>query len=313
LERHKADFNRLGTREFSLSLTTKNRARVGMVLNAQSANARFLAAYHHHVVHRWKSHYIAYDGLRSIYKDIKCNKNGNGIEVFDLAIQLEIQHMNEFIDSYLEELDDRLTAISADVDTLVASRGRSNSNANVGSERAETGGKGKESDKGSEKKKKKANKDDDDDDELNAREKILDRMIREVYTDCKHVQSFLELNLFAIGKIAKKFRKLCPERSDITNLSDGVDAWANYKSYIAYREAVDKTDSIDAVASRCEEIYCTAFRTTYPELAHAELQFDKDKQQQMKKNRIGLGVKIGIILTLVSFSRARDLKIQFHI
>jgi hypothetical protein len=137
-----------------------------MVLNAQSANARFLAAYHHHVVQRWKSHYVAYDGLRSIYKDIKRNKNGNGIDVFDLAIQLEIQHMNEFIDSYLEELDDRLTAINADVETLVSSRSRTNSNTSDTSDRGNTGAKDKDSDKGKDKKKKKANKDDDDEDEL---------------------------------------------------------------------------------------------------------------------------------------------------
>jgi hypothetical protein len=252
----------------------------------QSANSTFLASYHHHVIGRWRQNYISYDGLRSVYKEIKNSSSPKDPTLLELAFHMEIKRVNEFVDVTLLGISHHLDEARADIEELMATKMSTHGGDVV---------------KAKETKKSKKGNHDDDDDEMNAKEKIMDQMIREVYEDCTQIAAFVDLNLFAIDKVAKKFRKLCPKPAEQVSGRDEVDVWAKYESFIAYREMVEKVENIKEVTQRCEGLYCTAFRSTYPELAHAELHFRKDKHQQLKQNRIWLGVKLGIIACLVAF------------
>jgi SPX domain protein involved in polyphosphate accumulation len=246
-------------------------------------NSTFLTIYHHHVIHRWKMNYFSYDGLRSIYKEVKKGAEGTNLSVLELAFDMEIKRVTDFIDSCLSDFERAMDGLQDEVDDLVAAKEESQVSGGHRNKKV---------------------KDEEDDDELFGEEKIIDGMIREVYRECNDMSTFLELNLFAVAKMAKKFRKVCSSSQNPVRVEDGVDIWTSYQSYTSYCELVERRDCIKDVLKRIEEVYCSAFRTTYPELAEGELHFDKDKHQQMKKNRIGLGFKLGIIFTLVSIIAA---------
>ena len=139
--------------------------------------------------------------------------------------------------------------------------------------------------------------------EIPMEEHIVDRMIRGVYDECKQMSLFLELNLFAIAKIGKKFRKLCKAAPTaiVDLVQDGVDTWASYGSYLEYKDMCTKQELVSSLRKKCEGLYCDAFRQSYPELTHAELHFDKDKHHQFKRTRLGLGLKFGMIVMLVCY------------
>jgi hypothetical protein len=247
-------------------------------MQIMNANSTFLTVYHHHVIEQWKSNYFSYDGLRGLYKEIKHGGGDTDVSTLELALDLEIKRVRDFTDSCINDFENKLDDLKDDVDKLLAS---------------------KNNEERKPKAKKKKLKDDEDDDELFGEEKIIDGMIREVYRESNEMSAFLELNLFAISKIAKKFRKVFMNR-DPSSVADGIDIWTTQPSYASYTDLLNRGDRIRGVLGRLERVYCSAFRATYPELAHAELHFDKDKHQQLKRNRIGLGAKFGIILCLVS-------------
>lgn len=248
-----------------------------------SPNSTFLTIYHHHVVQRWRANYFSYDGLRSMYKEVKKGSEGTTVTMLELAFDMEIKRVRDFVDSCLSNFENTMDDLKDEVDDLIAAK------TEYEEEKLQSAGQ-----------RGKKDKEEEDDDELFGEEKIIDGLIREVYKECNDMSSFLELNLFAIAKMAKKFRKVCCQPPHQCRTEDGVDVWTNFPSYSSYCELAEREKCIKDVLKRIEEVYCTAFRTTYPELAQAELHFDKDKHQQLKRNLAGLGVKLGMILAMVS-------------
>ena len=234
-----------------------------------AANSTFITLYHHHIIPEWRSNYISYDGLKCMYKDLKRSKSPD-VSILDIALYSDIQRIIHFVELLLLAEKEQLNEVINHITML-------ESKISASSRKVE----------------------EIDDEDMTLDQLAVDGMLRRLYEENNKINKFLELNTFAIAKIAKKFRKVAFP----AQFPSSGDSWAQYSSHTAFRTACLKLTEVTQAGQEIVDIYCSTFRKSYPELARAELNFDKDKYQQMKRTRTGLGIKLGIIIALVGALR----------
>lgn len=242
-----------------------------------NANRNFLELYQPYIKTEWRFYYFGYDTMKSKYKALKEHEHPD-LQTFENYFFAEIQRVDWFLNSNLHEIQRDLGTISDTCDFL-------------------------NSDTLDDKKKK---------EELG---RTVELFIRSIYEKCKACELFYKLNHYVICKIAKKFEKLI--ESGKKKLDD-FTPWRDYPSNDLFnRKFAGRIDEIHYLTRKSVDTYSEKFRKTYPSLAYGELEFVKNKERESLRTRFYIGVKLGIIITMVSecfhFTYSRAQLILFNL
>lgn len=126
----------------------------------------------------------------------------------------------------------------------------------------------------------------------------IELSVRDIYHRCKDCRVFYRLNKYVINKIVKKYEKLIVKYN---NAHGECGTWENYPSSKLFENKFLGTESkINEVTAKSVELYCSYFRQTHLDLAEDELEFVKNKTDVHKETKAYIGLKIGLIICLVS-------------
>jgi hypothetical protein len=107
------------------------------------------------------------------------------------------------------------------------------------------------------------------------------------------------------GRNHTAFDDHAKDEDEVDHHSTEYPYWSNYPSYSFFiTRFCAHGKAIKSLQQKCVNVYCSIFRETYPSLAADELRYVKNVDKGRKNVRLHLGLKIGIILTLVSVVQA---------
>lgn len=249
-------------------------ARNRKPFQAASKNTTFLREYLPYIVRQWRSHYFAYDGMKSIYLIAKESGDQDLVHEFEQYLYDEIERVATFLESKLQTLESDLsrlkTANHVDPNKFIEGGSQTKSKEHILSRAHETG-------------------------------------VRKCFHFAKDCEEYHSLNHYAILKIGKKYEKLLAP-----NCGSGFDGeveetaaadfacWKKLPSfkYFSY-DFLRKMERIAALRKEALAVYCNTYRKTYPALAMGELKFGKHFTGDSKDMLLSIGMKLGAILTMV--------------
>lgn len=233
-------------------------------------NRDFLKNYASYIHKEWGGYYFAYDYFKSEYKK---RKGMSLVDMQDLDNKLlvEIQRVYNFLDLMTSAADSDLTAISAIIDRWQA-------------------------------------------DPSTETDRNIELSLRSVYRKICLCEDFFKLNHFAISKVCKKMEKL-PLKEAETPVELSVETQEllaqfnrhkdrylyldGFKSGIYFYEVYySALERIEATKQRCIDVYMLKFRRTYGQLAHYELLYIKNKDNNVQ-NVAYIGIKLGLAICVV--------------
>lgn len=240
------------------------------LLNLKS-NREFLDLYHPYIKTEWRRHYFFYDHLKAEYKTLKEQKSPN-LQKFEEDFLAEIKRVDWFLKITLDDIAQDLRMINEAKEPLQKQKSSI--------QKQQT-------------------------------EHTIEVVIRGIFDKCKACEQFYQLNHFVICKIAKKFEKLIEsthksrkkKEADFGDDEQKLDfvPWTEYRSNEFFqRDFARRSVRIVKLKQDCIFLYSDFFRQKYPSLAFGELEFMKNKDREHKRTRTIFGVKLGLIIALVS-------------
>ena len=228
-------------------------------------NRTFLNEYSDYIIKDWKSHYVCYDLLQMDYKKAKdtisfCCHTPD--EVCCEVAQFELLLIQE-IRKFTSFISSEFLAISNALDDIVGDYSKLSDSA------------------------KRKLKDEE--------QKTTYRIVRDLYIKQERLGKFFKLNVFICHKLGKKFDKI------LQKLRSGPLSWESFDSYKLFQEDSQTciSDSI-SIREKILNTYSLLFREDYHQLAEGELEYFKSKDGNLKRMPYWLGLKTGIVLSLVS-------------
>lgn len=235
-------------------------------------NNVFLMEYRPHIVREWRHFYIHYDELTAVYKSLKARRD-SGHFFFDDLLTANIKLADDFVFTQMGIIHTELETIERDW------RGLSEAEKNNLVEQTE---------------------------------KTAERALRGLYVKTKNLRQYYQLNCFLIEKLSKKYDKILRKsrkddhsthnfKDDFQVTSeDSFYKWSDTSSYAYYMQHMKPKDAaVSSLLQDCINTYTVIFRQTYPEMAAGELEFSKLKENETRNTKAYLGIKIGIVLSVV--------------
>jgi hypothetical protein len=252
-------------------------------------NDGFLEKYFEFIEKDYKPYYFAYDAVAQLYDDIKCDKKPN-ILPLEMEFFAEMKRLHSLVASTLNTIDRDLRSVLGQIESM---------------------------DLQTKKQLKKMHDD-----------RALERTMRGLFERCRSLQKFYELNYYIIRKMAKKYEKIVAamlkshsevpirpvqagpgsfDTSGFGHIDIDIDPdpefpiWSTYPSFVFFKSKLcPHSQQIADVKQKCIDIYISVFRKKYPSLGVEELKYQRLADVDRKDWRFHYGVKIGIILALVS-------------
>ena len=228
-------------------------------------NDQFLEEYFEFIEPEFRHLYFAYDSLSELYDTLKKDTNPN-ILPLELEFFGELRRLTSLTTTVLNKIDRDIDAFLAHLHKL--------------------------DDSVKEKEKR------------NHRDRTLEREIRALYSRCKVLLNFYELNNFVVRKTAKKYEKIVISMNENQPSARSTSDFAIWRSYPSFAYFSTKFCPIGQqilnTKQRCIDLYSSVFRETYTSLASDELKYLKNVDTERKDLRLHFGLKMGIIIMLVS-------------
>lgn len=241
-----------------------------MALLTLKSNREFLDLYHPYIKTEWRRHYFFYDRLKAEYKALKEQKLPN-LQQFEEDFLAEIKRVDWFLKITLDDISQDLRMIEEAKEPF--------QNQKSGLQKQQT-------------------------------EHTIEVAIRSIFEKCKACEQFYQLNHFVICKIAKKFEKLIESTHASHKKKNDPDGehkldfvpWTEYRSNEFFRRDFSRrSNKIVKLKQQCILLYSDFFRQKYPSLAFGELEFMKNKDREHKRTRTIFGIKLGLIIALISW------------
>ena len=138
----------------------------------------------------------------------------------------------------------------------------------------------------------------------------MERAIRANYTTVKRLREFYKFNCYLIFKIVNRYERILSKSGDALAIKSAKSLvsptnphplWSSRPSFEIFESKMKGQEQhIEKLHARCVNLFSTIMLQPSTYLATGELEYVKARDEGTKTDRFVFGVKLGVVLALVS-------------